>query len=307
MKISQCFKDHQVISFEVFPPRKNATNIAMRPILNTLDAVKAADPDFVSVTFGASGNKPHMGTLEVAKLIKDEFNLEPVAHLPAAQLTRAQVDAELRGFQEAGIDNILALRGDIPKSGRVSEDFPYACNLIEHIHQVGDFDVVGACYPEKHPESPDVVSDIRHLKEKVDAGASQLISQLFFDNQVFYQFRERAALAGINVPIEAGIMPVINEHQIERMATMAGVHLPPKFVAMMQHFPVTRKPCGMPVSPMPSIKSLIYWSMALMVFTFTRWTTRLSLNALQPLLRPFVMLNLPRAHTLQPVFFAVVS
>ena len=236
MKISQCFKDHQVISFEVFPPRKNATNIAMHPILNTLDAVKAADPDFVSVTFGASGNKPHMGTLEVAKLIKDEFNLEPVSHLPAAQLTRAQVDAELRGFQEAGIDNILALRGDIPKSGRVSEDFPYACNLIEHIHQVGDFDVVGACYPEKHPESPDVVSDIRHLKEKVDAGASQLISQLFFDNQVFYQFHERAALAGINVPIEAGIMPVINEHQIERMATMAGVHLPPKFVAMMQHF-----------------------------------------------------------------------
>lgn len=102
----------------------------------------------------------------MAKLIKDEFNLEPVAHLPAAQLTRAQVDAELRGFQEAGIDNILALRGDIPKSGRVSEDFPYACNLIEHIHQVGDFDVVGACYPEKHPDSPDVVSDIRHLKEK---------------------------------------------------------------------------------------------------------------------------------------------
>ena len=176
------------------------------------------------------------GTLEVAKLIKDECDMEPVAHLPAAQLTREQVDAELRGFQDAGIDNILALRGDIPKSGRVSNDFPYACDLIEHIHQVGDFNVVAACYPEKHPESPDVVSDIHHLKEKVDSGASQLISQLFFDNQVFYRFRERAQLAGINVPIEAGIMPVINEHQIERMATMAGVNLPPKFVAMMQHF-----------------------------------------------------------------------
>ncbi|WP_423493463.1 methylenetetrahydrofolate reductase [NAD(P)H] [Lacticaseibacillus paracasei] len=236
MKINQCFKDHQVISFEVFPPRKNASNIALTPILNTLDAVKEADPDFVSVTFGAKGNKPHMGTLEVAKLIKDEFDMEPVAHLPAAQLTREQVDAELRSFQDAGIDNILALRGDIPKSGRVSNDFPYACDLIEHIHQVGDFNVVAACYPEKHPESPDVVSDIHHLKEKVDSGASQLISQLFFDNQVFYRFRERAQLAGINVPIEAGIMPVINEHQIERMATMAGVNLPPKFVAMMQHF-----------------------------------------------------------------------
>ncbi len=236
MKVNQLFNDHQVISFEVFPPRKKSPSIDFTRIYGTMDALSQLDPDFVSVTFGAGGSKRQAGTLEIASLIKSEYGIEPVAHLPAAQLTGAEVDELLDQFATHGIENVLALRGDIPQSGRVSNDFPHANDLVAHIEARGDFNVIGACYPECHPESIDFADDIAHLKLKVDAGATQLISQLFFDNQVFYDFVARCRAANINVPIEAGIMPVLNQRQIQRMAQMGGVRLPAKFVSMMNHY-----------------------------------------------------------------------
>ncbi|MFD1484859.1 methylenetetrahydrofolate reductase [NAD(P)H] [Lacticaseibacillus baoqingensis] len=247
MKVNQLFKAHQVISFEVFPPRRKSPSIDFTRIYGTMDALSQLDPDFVSVTFGAGGTKRQAGTLEIASLIKSEYGIEPVAHLPAAQLTGAQVDELLDQFATHGIENILALRGDIPKDGRVSNDFPHANDLVRHICQYGDFNVIGACYPECHPESKNTADDIAHLKLKVDAGATQLISQLFFDNQVFYDFTKNCRQAGINVPIEAGIMPVLNQRQIQRMAKMGGVSLPDKFVSMMARYadnPIAMRDAG---------------------------------------------------------------
>ncbi|MCI1987104.1 MAG: methylenetetrahydrofolate reductase [NAD(P)H] [Lactobacillus sp.] len=247
MKVNQLFDQHQVISFEVFPPRQKSPSIDFTRIYGTMDALSQLDPDFVSVTFGAGGTKRQAGTLEIASLIKSEYGIEPVAHLPASQLTGPAVDELLDQFAMHGIENILALRGDIPKDGRVSNDFPHANDLVTHICQYGDFNVIGACYPECHPESVDTADDIAHLKLKVDAGATQLISQLFFDNQVFYDFVANCRQAGITVPIEAGIMPVLNQRQIERMAKMGGVSLPDKFVSMMAHYadnPIAMRDAG---------------------------------------------------------------
>ncbi|WP_390406479.1 methylenetetrahydrofolate reductase [NAD(P)H] [Lacticaseibacillus jixiensis] len=247
MKVNQLFNDHQVISFEVFPPRQSAPSIDFTRIYGTMDALSQLEPDFVSVTFGAGGSTRQAGTLEIASLIKSEYGIEPVAHLPAAQLTSAEVDHMLDQFAKHGIENILALRGDIPKSGRVANDFPHANDLVAHIKSYGDFNVIGACYPECHPESASVADDIAHLKLKVDAGATQLISQLFFDNQFFYDFVANCRAAGITVPIEAGIMPVLNQRQIQRMAKMGGVSLPKKFTEMMAHYdgnPIAMRDAG---------------------------------------------------------------
>jgi methylenetetrahydrofolate reductase (NADPH) len=139
-------------------------------------------------------------------------------------------------FESAGIKNILALRGDINPDFEPKDDFKYASDLISFIKENGDFNIIGACYPEGHIECPTIIEDIRNLKKKVDAGASQLITQLFFDNDYFYSFRERTAIAGINVPIEAGIMPVVNKKQIERIVSLCGVKLPRKFLSIMERY-----------------------------------------------------------------------
>lgn len=236
MKVNQLFKDHQVLSFELFPPRKRNPAEDFQRIAETIGAVSALNPDFVSVTLHTGGKEREHGTVALAARIQREYGLPAVAHLPAAQLTIAQVDDLLDDLKAVGIDNILALRGDLPASGPVATDFPHASDLITHIHQYGDFNVIGACYPETHPEAVSPEEDLRHLKEKVDAGASQLISQLFFDNQFFYDFVRRARALGITVPIEAGIMPVLSQHQIDRMAASSGVALPEKFLSMMKHY-----------------------------------------------------------------------
>ena len=175
-------------------------------------------------------------SLKIASRIKNEYGIESVAHLPCISLTKSDVRRQLSDFKEAGIENILALRGDVPSGGYVPGDFRHASDLIAFIKEHGDFNVLAACYPEGHLESADIFDDIRNLKTKVDAGASHLITQLFFDNQYFYRFRERASLAGIQVPIEAGIMPVTNKKQIERMVSLCGVTLPHKFSAMMERY-----------------------------------------------------------------------
>lgn len=237
MKTSELFgQGKPVFSFEVFPPRNIDNAGAEKRVCETMDVLQKVHPDFVSVTYRGGGSNPAKATINIAKMIKDRYHTEPVVHLPAARLDTAAVDEFLSRAKDAGIQNILALRGDIPEGGRYSDDFHYASDLVTYIKQHGNFNILGACYPEGHPESPDALSDIRHLKVKVDAGVSELISQLFFDNDAFYRFVDRCRFADINVPIEAGIMPIMSAKQADRMRAMSGVQLPTKLENIMTKF-----------------------------------------------------------------------
>lgn len=233
MKIRDMFEKGTVFSFEIFPPKKTAP---VEIIYNTLEELKDLKPDFISVTYGAGGSNNSVSTCEIAHTIKEKYGIEPAAHLPCINYTKDEITAILKDFEEHGIENILALRGDINPDIPPKKEFMYASELVEFIKTKGDFDIAGACYPEGHVDTPDMVQDVLNLKKKVDAGASHLISQLFFDNQFFYSFVEKAKIAGINVPIEAGIMPVTNKKSIERMVSMCGASLPPKFAKMMQRY-----------------------------------------------------------------------
>ncbi len=232
MKIRDLFEEKTVFSFEVFPPKKTSP---VEVVYDTLDELRDLKPDFISVTFGAGGSGNSAYACEIASRIK-ESGVIPMLHLPCINFTRAEIDSTLAEAQKRGIENILALRGDINPDIPPVKDFEHASDLISYIRSKGDFDIAGACYPEVHPDAHSLVEDILNLKKKVDAGADHLITQLFFDNDSFYDFREKAALAGINVPIEAGIMPVVNKKQIERMVTTCGASLPRKFVRIMQRF-----------------------------------------------------------------------
>lgn len=233
MKIAELFQNRTVFSFEIFPPKKTSS---IETIYDTLEDLQDLHPDFISITFGAGGSGNGENTLAIARRLKEQHGVTPLVHLPCIHYTKADIDGVLKQFQEYGIENVLALRGDRVEGRKPAEDFRHASDLISYIRQHGDFDIAAACYPECHPEAPNLDTDIRYLKEKVEAGASHLISQLFFDNDTFYDFRYRAARAGIQVPIEAGIMPVTNRKQIERMVTMCGASLPRKFTKMVQRF-----------------------------------------------------------------------
>lgn len=222
-----------VFSFEVFPPKRD---LPIESIYGQLSSLCALKPDFISVTYGAGGKGNDNRTAEIAARIKHNYGVESVAHLTCVSNTKEDVDRIADELRLNGIENILALRGDLPEDTERAEDFLHASDLTEYLVGLGDFDIAGACYPEVHPESAGEVDDILNLKKKVDAGASHLISQLFFDNETFYRFRDKCAMAGINVPIEAGIMPVIRKAQIERMVTLCGASLPAPFVRVMNRY-----------------------------------------------------------------------
>lgn len=232
MKVKDLFKEKTVFSFEVFPPKKTSS---VDVIYRTLDELGGLKPDFISVTFGAGGSGNSAYALDIASKIKEQ-GITPVLHLPCINFTRAEIDSTLAEAQKRGIENILALRGDINPEIPPVKGFEHASDLITYIRSKGDFDIAGACYPECHPDAENLDEDIANLKLKVEAGANHLISQLFFDNDSFYEFRDKAVQAGINVPIEAGIMPVVNKKNIERMVTTCGASLPGKFVKIMQKY-----------------------------------------------------------------------
>ena len=234
------FKNKTIFSFEVFPPKKN---MPIDTIFSTLDELKGLSPDFISVTFGAGGSENCDNAVAIAKHIKDVCNVESVIHMPCLNMTRSDAQYVLEQFQQAGIDNILALRGDRVEGKEPAGDFHHASDLISFIKNFDSrrtdgkyFKILGACYPELHPQSASVYDDIDFLKQKVDAGASHLLSQLFFDNEQFYRFLERCQIKGINVPIEAGIMPATNKKSIERMVSMTNAVLPKKFTDMMERY-----------------------------------------------------------------------
>lgn len=222
-----------ILSFEIFPPKKEE---ALKNIDATLERLCDLHPDFISVTFGAGGSATDNKTLGIAKKIKDNYGVEPMVHLTCLHYGREEIGEMLKQFEDAGIENVLALRGDVNPNIPMKQDFRYANELVEFIKGKGDFDVSGACYPETHLEAPDAITDIRNLKRKVDAGVSHLISQLFFDNEFFYEFYEKTRIAGIDVPVEAGIMPVTNRAQIERMVNTCGASLPKKFERILHKY-----------------------------------------------------------------------
>lgn len=234
MQIASLFNGEKtVLSFEVFPPKKTSP---VETIYNTLDELKDLKPDFISVTYGAGGNAGDTSTCDIASYIKQKYQIEPLAHLTCVNYTKPEILQILEQLEKSGIENILALRGDINPEVPPKNQFSYASELVGFIRERGGFHVSGACYPEGHMEAHTREEDILNLKKKVDAGAEHLISQLFFDNSFFYSFQEKAKSVGINVPIEAGIMPVVNKAQIERMVTLCGASLPSKFTKMLQRF-----------------------------------------------------------------------
>ena len=235
MKLADLFKRGKtVFSFEVFPPKRNNP---IKTIYETLDELQELHPDFISVTYGASGSLADNSTCEIASAIKHKYELESAAHLTCVNSTRKEVEEVLKRLNDNGVENILALRGDLVPDVPPKEEFRHASELITFIKENPyDFGISGACYPEGHLDIRNQVEDILNLKKKVDAGAQHLISQLFFDNEVFYDFVEKARIAGIEVPIEAGIMPVVNKKNIERMVSLCGASLPAKFTKMMSRY-----------------------------------------------------------------------
>ena len=223
------------LSFEVFPPNPAVGN---DKIISALQDMQELAPHFISVT--ASNNKFNIKetTVRLADYIQNDLEIPTIAHLPAIYLTKDKVAETIADLDKVGVQKILALRGDIIPGVEPQKDFRYATDLIEFIkEQAPHFDIVGACYPEGHPDSPNQISDIQNLKKKVDAGCSSLVTQLFFDNERFYDFQDKCTLAGIDVPIHAGIMPILNRNQALRLLkTCENIHLPRKFKAILDKY-----------------------------------------------------------------------
>ena len=234
MRLSEIHQQKKnVLSFEIFPPKKDDE---LKNIDKTLEILCELKPDFISVTFGAGGSSNHNKTIQHAKKIKEEYQVEPVVHLTCLCYDKAEIDAFSKELAEEGIENVLALRGDRNPDVPEKKDFIHASDLITYLKQTSDFCIAGACYPECHPESEDRVAEMRHLRTKVDAGAQVLLSQLFFDNHFFYRFVEDCRIAGIDVPVTPGIMPVINASQIKRMVTMCGASFPQCFERIIHKY-----------------------------------------------------------------------
>lgn len=244
MKIIDILKQDKVtLSFEVFPP-KNDMNYDS--VAQATQEIAALRPDFMSVTYGAGGGTSEH-TVHIAADLHEKYGVNVLAHLTCVSSTRAHVSGMLKAFQQHGIENVLALRGDIPAEGAPANDYHYAAELVRDIKAQGDFCVGGACYPEGHIEAVNKTEDILHLKAKVDAGCEFLTTQMFFDNNILYNFLYRIREQGITVPVVAGIMPVTNVKQIKRITAMSGTRLPERFKAIVDRFgdnPAAMKQAG---------------------------------------------------------------
>lgn len=234
MRITDIYRNKKnVLSFEIFPPKKDDELMNIDP---TLEILSDLHPDYISVTFGAGGSSNNNKTIALAQRIKEVYGIEPVVHLTCLSYSKDEIDNFAHKIQDAGIENILALRGDINPNLPAKDDFAHASDLISYLKASYDFCIAGACYPEVHPDSEDRIADMRNLKKKVDAGADLLLSQLFFDNNSFYGFLEDCKIAGIDVPVTPGIMPVLNAAQIKRMVTTCGATLPDNFERIVNKF-----------------------------------------------------------------------
>lgn len=233
MKISDILKQNKVtLSFEVFPPK---TSSSYESVARATQEIAALHPDFMSVTYGAGGGTSEH-TVQIAADLHAQYGVHVLTHLTCVSSTRQHVSSMLEKFKQQGIVNVLALRGDIPPGGAPENDYHYAAELVRDIKSQGDFCVGGACYPEGHVEAANKTEDIMHLKEKVEAGCEFLTTQMFFDNNILYNFLYRIREKGITVPVIAGIMPVTNVKQIKRIISMSGTYLPERFKAIVDRF-----------------------------------------------------------------------
>ena len=238
MKIIDIIKDEKLtLSMEVFPPKTTDT---FESVKEATEKIAALSPDFMSVTYGAGGGTSKY-TLEIAKNIKNLYGVSTVAHLTCVSSTKETVKARIEDIKNAGIQNVMALRGDIPEdmknADRSGWDYRYAIDLVRELKESGaDFCIGGACYPEIHPESANQKEDIRYLKEKVDAGCEYLTTQMFFDNNLLYNFLYKIREAGVTVPVVAGIMPITNANQVERAIRLSGSHMPQRFKSLVDKF-----------------------------------------------------------------------
>ncbi len=244
LKLSQLFKEERItLSFEVFPPK---TWDAYESVKTATEEIAKLKPDFMSVTYGAGGGTSATSA-SIAENVLKNFGVTPLAHLTCVSSTKEAVRTYVQELKTRGIENILALRGDIPKEGLTHQEYQYASELIADIRALGDFCIGGACYPEGHTESVHQKEDIAHLKEKVDAGCDFLTTQMFFDNNILYNFLYKIRQAGITVPVVAGIMPVTNSSQIRRICQLSGTQLPRRFLAIVDRFgdnPAAMKQAG---------------------------------------------------------------
>ncbi|MBQ3095546.1 MAG: methylenetetrahydrofolate reductase, partial [Clostridia bacterium] len=249
MKISELLKkDTLSISFEVFPPK---TETAFESVRCATEEIAKLGPAFMSVTYGAGGGTSRY-TLDIAKNIKARYGVPSLAHLTCVSSNRETVRARIEDIRAAGIQNIMALRGDIPagmeNADRSGWDYRHAVELVRELRACGeDLCIGGACYPEIHPESADQKTDIRYLKEKVDAGCDFLTTQMFFDNNLFYNFLYKIREAGITVPVIPGIMPITGANQVERAVKLSGSFMPQRFKSLVDKFghdPAAMKQAG---------------------------------------------------------------
>ena len=247
MKLSELLaRDGLSLSFEVFPPK---TDSAFESVERATEEIAALCPAFMSVTYGAGGGTSEY-TLAIAKRIKERYGVPSLAHLTCVSSTKETVRARIAALREAGIENVMALRGDLTpeleKSDRTGWAYRHAIDLMRELREEG-FCIDGACYPEVHPESENQKEDIRYLKEKVDAGCSFLTTQMFFDNNLLYNFLYKIREAGITVPVIPGIMPITVAGQVERAIKLSGSFMPQRFKALVDKFgacPAAMKQAG---------------------------------------------------------------
>lgn len=249
MKLTKIFESHKLhLSFEVFPPK---TDSAFESVKTATEEIARLRPSFMSVTYGAGGGTSRY-TLDIAKNIKDTYGVPTLAHLTCVSSTRETVAARIGDMKAAGIENVMALRGDLTpeleNSDRSGWAYRHAVDLIRELKESGaDFCIGGACYPEIHPESADQAEDIRRLKEKVDAGCDFLTTQMFFDNNLLYNFLYKIRESGITVPVIPGIMPITNARQVARAIQLSGSFMPQRFKSLVDKFgssPAAMKQAG---------------------------------------------------------------
>ncbi len=236
MKIKEALQQKRTVSCEFFPPREED---GIPAVFRAIDRVRAYNPDFISVTYGAGGSTRDF-TERITMQVKQETDLEVMAHLTCVAQSREEVHGVLERLDEAGVENVIALRGDPPRGQEnfVPADggFSHATELIDHIRSNFDFGMAAACYPEGHTESPDLDFDINYAREKVNRGADFLITQLFYDNRYFFEFMERAHKAGIDVPVIPGVLPILNTAQIRRFTSLCGATIPPELDSKLEQY-----------------------------------------------------------------------
>ncbi|HCS09983.1 MAG TPA: methylenetetrahydrofolate reductase [NAD(P)H], partial [Clostridiales bacterium] len=261
--------------FEIFPPKPD---YPIDTIFNTIDELYSLEPDFMSVTYGAGGSTKDR-TVEISSYIQNKYNLTSNAHVTCISSSKEEVQNISKSLKEKNIQNVMALRGDYPKdnlSGLPVDRYNNSVELIEYFKQNTDFCIGAACYPEKHPDAKDLNADIDFLKRKMDAGADYLVTQLFFDNGMFYDFYDKAIKKGIYLPISVGIMPILNKRQITSIVRLTGNSIPNKFRRLLDKYennPEALKEAGMSYA-VSQIIDLLSWGVdGIHIYTMNKPST----------------------------------